>query len=161
MIKPATTNHAPHGRCPRQRKAQGPKSLSGPSNRQPRHPTSEPLSCSRGRHRTVKPPPRSRVSRPLRQVPSLLEGVEPPRASSHLARGSQPLVWASASLEASLNPQRHDCPPDQGIKGSDTSWAPRSKANPRHVSLVTPPGCNTRKFHQNKILLATWFSFIF
>jgi hypothetical protein len=33
---------------------------------------------------------------------------------------------------------------------------PVSPAVGRHVAL-----CNTRKFHHNKILLATWFSFIF
>jgi hypothetical protein len=31
----------------------------------------------------------------------------------------------------------------------------------RWIDKIVKGGCNTRKFHHNKILLATWFSFIF
>jgi hypothetical protein len=134
MIKPATSNHTPHGRCPRQRKAHGPKSLSGPSNRQPQHPSGEPLCRSRGRHRTGNPRLARGCRTPSGKFPLRSRAWCPPRASSRLARWSQPLAWASA-----LDPRHRTYSPDHGIKGSDTLWAPRSKVNPRHAGLLTPP----------------------
>jgi hypothetical protein len=46
------------------------------------------------------------------------------------------------------------------------SWLPGLQtalghATTRVETLQTAVNCNTRKFHHNKILLATWFSFIF
>jgi hypothetical protein len=77
---------------------------------------------------------------PHHEPPALLEGLAPPRAGSRLTQGSQPLAGGSASLEAALDQRCRAHSPNRGIKCSDASMVPGSKANPRHVGLLTPPG---------------------
>jgi hypothetical protein len=72
--------------------------------------------------RSSESPPRSRARCPLGRISAPLEGEVPPRANVCLARGAC----------------AHS--PDQGIKCSDTTRVPGSKANPRHAGPLTPPG---------------------
>jgi hypothetical protein len=124
------------------KEAHGPKSLSGPSNRQTWYPSGEPLSLSRGRHRTATPPP-----------PPPPRGSGAPSMRLHLDRGPWPRGQVPASLEGpspSSKPPPHSRPPmararptfspDRGNKCSGTPWVPGSKANPRRANLLTQPG---------------------
>jgi hypothetical protein len=119
------------------REAHGPKSLSGPSNSQPRYPSGEPPPRSRARRCAMKPPPHSRDPDPRASF-RLARG--PPRTSLRLARGTRTAERVSASLEAALDPRHRTCSSDRSIKCSGMSRAPGSKANPRHVGPLTPSG---------------------
>jgi hypothetical protein len=112
-----------------------PKAKKGPWPKKPQQPIKPPAPTPLGRTSVSL-----EGQTPHRETPASLEHVAPPRVSSRLARGSRPLVLASASLETSLGSRRHTYSPDQGIKSSDTSRAPGSKANPHRANLQAPPG---------------------
>jgi hypothetical protein len=90
----------------------------------PRDPSGKTPPHSRVRRRSTKPP---RAWRRLRRVSASL-------------KGPALLSGFSVSLEAALDPRPRTSSPDQGIKCSDASRAPGSKANPRRVGPLTPPG---------------------
>jgi hypothetical protein len=72
-----------------------------------------------------------------------LEGQAPCCGNSRLARGcGAPLthICLVRGPRTLIHPWCLTYSRDRGIKRSDTSWALGSKANPRHVDLLTRPG---------------------
>jgi hypothetical protein len=95
----------------------------------------------RPRYPSGDSPPRSRGWCHLGRFSASLEGLTPPRAILHLARGPSAPSGDSPPRSRptrARDPRAHF--PDQSIKCSGTPWVPGSKANPRHAGPLTPPG---------------------
>jgi hypothetical protein len=76
---------------------------------------------------------------PRHRVSTSLEGLTSPRMNLRLTRGTRTPERDSASLEATLDPQRRTNSPDRSIKYHGMSRAPGSKANTCHAGSLTPP----------------------